>query len=679
MGHIAALGDVNLTTKFTQEGSSAGYGNQSYSIISNTIIAKNLTVNHSANTDIVDGIVKINGHLNLTGNLNVNTSGYKELKLHSEKTTLPPHTIEQMNIAGSVNINTVASVAASTTKFGSILGTKGGVKINVSAANGIADAVFAPREVVAEEKGIDVTLTNLKTVNFYDDVNTYRGLVANGATASTKGDINFTATTNVSDSLIKIGYLQNIGGNVALKAHGQKNLEVGHAGATDLVKSKDGNVNIDISANNLNAEARFWGGILSENKDVTIKANGFKKLTLTSYFEPGMGWQHSEIHADKGHLSINTGTNSYLQRLEIGQLFAKTIDLDFSNVLEAVNSHLDPVVYGTPDKDKLLIDSQDNLNFKGYAGAQVTQMAQYIKDLDTTASNEAKDFVANIINARGGIGGDNRPGSLNNNFTETITLKGGITNPDSILSAGNETGMLIRLNKMIKIKSVDASEYNNASGVTSIDTYTENALLTTIKGSITKDNITVNSANLKLVDSGKGDDKVTFTITQTNDITVNLGAGNDTITTAALTANKKFEISGGAGNDKFKLAASTTTDNTASKYVTITDASRGDKIGLSNSVTGFVKTNANATSGQTDLKDAINAALASQGTTTANNIYAVYYGNETYLVRDADASKTLSAGDNLVKLAGLSNYDVLNGNVITDTDGVTKLLEITNS
>ena len=145
------------------------------------------------------------------------------------------------------------------------------------------------------------------------------------------------------------------------------------------------------------------------------------------------------------------------------------------------------------------------------------------------------------------------------------------------------------------------------------------------------------------------------------------------------TSNKKFEISGGAGNDKFKLAASTTTDNTASKYVTITDASRGDKIGLSDSVTGFVKTNANATSGQTDLKDAINAALASQGTTTANNIYAVYYGNETYLVRDADASKTLSAGDNLVKLAGLSNYDVLNGNVITDTDGVTKLLEITNA
>ena len=239
--------------------------------------------------------------------------------------------------------------------------------------------------------------------------------------------------------------------------------------------------------------------------------------------------------------------------------------------------------------------------------------------------------------------------------------------------------MSIRLDKLAKIKSVDASEYNNASGTTNIQ---GNAIITelvTIKGAATKNNITIASTKLKLVEGGAGDDTVTFSTVQVNDIKVNLGAGNDTITTAALTANKKFEISGGAGNDKFNLAASMTTDNTASKYVTITDASRGDKIGLSDSVTGFVKTNANATSGQTDLKDAINAALASQGTTTANNIYAVYYGNETYLVRDADASKTLSAGDNLVKLAGLSNYDVLNGNVITDTDGVTKLLEITNA
>ena len=238
----------------------------------------------------------------------------------------------------------------------------------------------------------------------------------------------------------------------------------------------------------------------------------------------------------------------------------------------------------------------------------------------------------------------------------------------------------IGVGNMQAIKKIDVSDYHNTLGQVNITTGTSNEALETIIGSnTTATRISFSGSQIKSIKTGAGNDEIIIDRTQTNDVTVNLGAGNDTITTAALTANKKFEISGGAGNDKFKLAASTTTDNTASKYVTITDASRGDKIGLSNSVTGFVKTNANATSGQTDLKDAINAALASQGTTTANNIYAVYYGNETYLVRDADASKTLSAGDNLVKLAGLSNYDVLNGNVITDTDGVTKLLEITNA
>ena len=259
-----------------------------------------------------------------------------------------------------------------------------------------------------------------------------------------------------------------------------------------------------------------------------------------------------------------------------------------------------------------------------------------------------------------------------------------MTNPEHLISAGIDTDLRVIGLRISSLKTIDLSEYDNASGITRITTIDGaifNDNVTTVKGSKTKDEIEIGSKNLKLVDSGAGDDKVKFTITQTKDITVNLGAGNDEIKfdgTTELTANKKFQISGGEGNDTFILGLAKT-DADASKYVTITDASRGDKIGLSDSVTGFVKTNANATSGQTDLKDAINAALASQGTTTANNIYAVYYGNETYLVRDADASKTLSAGDNLVKLAGLSNYDVLNGNVITDTDGVTKLLEITNA
>jgi len=339
------------------------------------------------------------------------------------------------------------------------------------------------------------------------------------------------------------------------------------------------------------------------------------------------------------------------------------ITLNLSNVTAPINNYSDPIE----------IKAGESITINGY-NAWPTWV-----EIDVGWGNgnpNLKTFIANLTNAYGRIG------SYIHDYIENIVVKGGMTNPEHLISAGIDTELLVSGLRISSLKTIDLSEYDNASGttkITTIDGAVYNDNVTTVKGSKTKDEIEIGSKNLKLVDSGKGDDKVTFTITQTKDITVNLGEGNDTVTTAALTANKKFEISGGAGNDKFKLAASTTTDNTASKYVTITDASRGDKIGLSDSVTGFVKTNANATSGQTDLKDAINAALASQGTTTANNIYAVYYGNETYLVRDADAGKTLSAGDNLVKLAGLSNYDVLNGNVITDTDGVTKLLEITNA
>ena len=658
-GNIYANGDVNLTTHFTQEGSSATFGASS-----GAINARNLTINHSTNSDITDGNVTLRGAVAISGSLNANISDYKSLDLDTSASSI--------TVGGAVNLNTTATRTGSEAKFKSITGATNGINITASALNGINDAEVTYKAIVANEKDINLNFTNMHKVTLNDYVR------ANGTTATTKGNINITiSATSVTDGEFRTpdglsapaGVIRSEKGNVTIKASGQKTLLFGSRSNDASVFSGDGDINIDISANRPDATATFKGEIQSTNKNITIKANGFSELMLTPH--SGIG---GHINAAKGNLSISTGTNDYLQKVEIGLLTARTMDLDFSNVIAPVNSHVT-----MPDRNKILLESQDNLNFKGYAGNDVTWIYHVIEDLDATASNENKDFVANVTNAKGSI----TNASTTNNFTETITLKGGITNPDSILAANpgrdDVTSMSVKLNNMTKIKSVDVSEYNNASGITNIESVAANTLLTTIKGSVTRDNITIGSTGVKTVDTGTGDDKVTFNATQTNDVTVNLGAGNDTITTAALTANKKFEISGGAGNDKFKLAASTTTDNTASKYVTITDASRGDKIGLSNSVTGFVKTNANATSGQTDLKDAINAALASQGTTTANNIYAVYYGNETYLVRDADASKTLSAGDNLVKLAGLSNYDVLNGNVITDTDGVTKLLEITNA
>ena len=262
-----------------------------------------------------------------------------------------------------------------------------------------------------------------------------------------------------------------------------------------------------------------------------------------------------------------------------------------------------------------------------------------------------------------------------------MTVKGGITNPDSLIAAGENSDLSVDASPFYNLTSIDFSEYNNVSGVTSINTgdAIQSAKLLTIKGSMTKDDITVNSTNLKLVDTGAGDDKVKFTITQTKDITVNLGAGNDEIKfdgATELTANKKFQISGGEGNDTFILGLAKT-DADASKYVTITDASRGDKISLGSTGTARLQKISLNVDSRADLKTAINDALSSLSSTDANTIYAVYYGNDTYLVRDDNGNKTLDNNDNLVKLSGLSNFDLLSANSVTE--GGVNYIQITNA
>ena len=661
------MGDVNLTSHFTQSGSTVRYGSDTHlhpdpfhaglgRNITGYIIGRNVTINHSAANGIDDGVLNFVGwSWAQTGNYTFNVSGYKTLNAFSAQSG----NIVAYGDNGSINLNTHATVAGATARFGDH-STGGGIQlkaknlnINATAANGITDSKVSYGNFHGYKASGKATIkaVNQKSV----DIGWLRGF--NSADDSKKMDVDINLSTNISDATVSIGIRDTglsygighridtepneMARNVKLSAAGQKTFKVKDISAV-------GDVDVNIKGSGLHSTAEFRGSVTGKNVNINLD-----DLSNAS-FAYGI--------AANENLTIKSGTNNYLQSITFSTsegLSGKNVDLDFSNVIA-------PIYFYN-------VTAQESLSFKGYAGDDVSTLRSII------FNSTATDFTANIVNAKGHLNGNPA-----NSTIKTLILKGGVTNPASIEVAGNNTDFTVMTGGLSKLQTLDLSGYVNASGKTITTVAATNIDIASIKGSATKDVLSIayaTNTKLKTVDTGAGDDEVTFsgTTTQTYDITVNLGAGNDTITTAALTANKKFEISGGAGNDKFKLAASTTTDNTASKYVTITDASRGDKIGLSNSVTGFVKTNANATSGQTDLKDAINAALASQGTTTANNIYAVYYGNETYLVRDADANKALSAGDSLVKLAGLSNYDVLNGNVITDTDGVTKLLEITNA
>ena len=194
---------------------------------------------------------------------------------------------------------------------------------------------------------------------------------------------------------------------------------------------------------------------------------------------------------------------------------------------------------------------------------------------------------------------------------------------------------------------------------------------------------TVNLSGLKGVEHGNID---LTTIMTVNKQSLSLVAtdGKDEITVGAITVAGTTEkpnvvtIDGGRGVDTFKLDAAVT-DANASKYVSLVNIEKGDKIELG-TVSEWAKYTATDLNAEDTLKDAVNKVLTDAAATVANKVWAFTYKNDTYLVKDTDGgSSALMASDNLVKLAGLSNYDVLNGNVITDTDGVTKLLEIPNS
>ena len=649
VGNITAAGDVSLTSKFTQEGSSVGYGTTTGGIKAN-----NFSLNHTSNSDITDGEIRVNGVLKATGNLDVTANGYKILQLGARTSNA--------EVGGSATIKTVATVAQSTTNIQNIVGVTKGLTVDATAAYGITDAVLTYRNLTAEAKDINVTTSNQKSVTI-GNVNA-KGLLDTVNNKDHRGDVNITTKTDIANSTVSIGSVTSAGKNINLNLSGQKTLAIGAVTASDPTTDKTyGNININIkgggvfdSAPNGTSPSANFGAI--NGVDVKLNADHLKTLTLR------------DITAEN-NITINTGTSIGVKFN--GIITGKKISIDASSAT------LPLTVYNTT-LDLINIFAATEVNLKTYSSNSLNTFSIRI---NPTLATE-KNFTADITN----INGDISSSHIINHITETITVKGGVTNPDSIAAAYTRAthGFIdlksymtlgIAVGNMQAIKKIDVSEYHNALGKVNITTGTSNEALETIIGSnTTATRLSFSGSQIKSIKTGAGNDEIIIDRTQTKDVTVNLGEGNDTITTAALTANKKFQISGGAGNDTFNLGASTT-DASASKYITITDANRGDKISLGSAGAATLQKIALNVDGRADLKTAINDALGSLSSTAANTIYAVYYGNDTYLVRDANSNKALDANDNLVKLAGISNFDLLNANSVTE--GGINYIQITNA
>ncbi len=179
------------------------------------------------------------------------------------------------------------------------------------------------------------------------------------------------------------------------------------------------------------------------------------------------------------------------------------------------------------------------------------------------------------------------------------------------------------------------------------------------KGTITLD--ALNAKNLISLKATGGEDTVTLqndmlSETTIRNLDIDLGAGDDKITFGTLTASKTITVKGGAGGDEF-VVTNAKTDIDASKYVVISDASSGDKIKFG-SVSGIQKIADSVVRDKTTLKEAINAVLHDHD--EAGKVYYFTYGNDTYLVHNANASSDeLSADDHLVKLAGVRADDII--------------------
>lgn len=275
------------------------------------------------------------------------------------------------------------------------------------------------------------------------------------------------------------------------------------------------------------------------------------------------------------------------------------------------------------------------ITFAGTAAAGATEAAPTGIDVGTVVV----DNVEALTVASSGTGFVDNTLTLTDSKLKTLTITG---------------------DKALKVDFAGVNGTNGATGgaVSLID-----GSAATGKLNIDTTNVTADSAAAGLtVKGGSAAD----TIKLAQKATVDAGAGNDTITTAATGGT----LTGGAGNDKFDVALAVATGATeaAAVLTTITDFVAGDSVQLlaGNVLAGATlgaKTALDATVTNIDLALAI-ASL----TNTANEVSWFQYGTNTYVVAN-DATAGFAAGDLVVKLTGL--VDLTNATLDGATDYLT--------
>lgn len=197
------------------------------------------------------------------------------------------------------------------------------------------------------------------------------------------------------------------------------------------------------------------------------------------------------------------------------------------------------------------------------------------------------------------------------------------------------------------LKSVDASALTKALTLTETLTTAANVAELTIKATGLADTVTINGVNASskvTIDLGAGADTLNIGATAFHKITT--GAGADTINLSTAANNKAIVIT-----DSTTLAAS---------VIEITDFTSGSDLlsittnagaGTEKVLTG---TQLSVVAGSANLLAATNAAFTAAGT-VAGDVFTFQYGSDSYVVVNSGVTAgALDAGDVIVKLTGVT-------------------------
>ncbi|MYM85055.1 DUF4214 domain-containing protein [Duganella sp. FT50W] len=291
-----------------------------------------------------------------------------------------------------------------------------------------------------------------------------------------------------------------------------------------------------------------------------------------------------------------------------------------------------------------------------------------VKLADATGSSDSFNLVTKV-----GTGNLNF-GTVDVAGVETIKFTATDTDTSTTTGNGVQTSTVTLKADKAAIVTIDGSSNVNLT----LDT-TTNKLVTinasALTGGLTVDANNVNGANALTINGGAGNDTIHASVgaNAKADI-INGGAGNDTIYAGSNGAT----LTGGAGNDTFILSSASATGGTkeGNAYSTITDFSAGDVLKLqyfdsvttqaAAAATGFAKLTAVLNDTTASFSNFLDAAVVQAGIGGA--VYFNFKG-DTYVVVDSDSNTTTTfhnEHDLVIKLTGV-NGDSLTWNSTSGT------------